>query len=74
MAKLNIEDRKKISRLIGNLPVEKTIDTDVEKIEVQLIEAFYAYESAQSNFVFDHDMINVIYSLGFVPVNPSAYS
>jgi hypothetical protein len=54
---------------IAALPVEQTINLNVSKIYQQLIECFYAYESHLAHFVFDRDMHNIIYSLGFVPVS-----
>ncbi|CAF2882675.1 unnamed protein product [Rotaria sp. Silwood2] len=54
---------------IANLPIEQRINLDLSKIYQQLIESFYTYESHLANFVFDRDMHNIIYSLGFVPTH-----
>ncbi|CAF4540259.1 unnamed protein product, partial [Rotaria magnacalcarata] len=54
---------------ITALPIERRIGFDLEKIYQQLIESFHTYESHLSNFVFDRDMHNIIYSLGFVPTH-----
>ncbi len=53
---------------IAALPVEQTMNLDVSKLYEQLMEAFYAYECHLTDYVFDRDMHNIIYSLGFVPV------
>lgn len=78
---LNVEQRKLVfdhyiihsiglgfQEAIAALPVEQTIGLDVSKLYQQLTEAFYPYECHLTNFVFDRDMHNIIYSLGFVPV------
>ncbi|CAF4170015.1 unnamed protein product, partial [Rotaria sp. Silwood2] len=61
----NVEHR--LREAIANLPIEQRINLDLSKIYQQLIESFYTYESHLANFVFDRDMHNIIYSLGFVP-------
>lgn len=57
-----------VREAISTLPIEKTINLNISKMCQELIECFYAYESHLSDFVFDRDMYNIIYSLGFVPV------
>ncbi|CAF0908211.1 unnamed protein product [Adineta steineri] len=52
---------------ISILPKEQINEFDLSKLYQQLSEAFYAYESYLTNFVFDRDMSNIIYSLGFIP-------
>ncbi|CAF3348759.1 unnamed protein product [Rotaria sp. Silwood1] len=70
--KINIDNYNVEHRLreaIAKLPIERRIDLDLSKIYQQLIESFYTYESHLANFVFDRDIHNIIYSLGFVPVS-----
>ncbi|UJR26299.1 hypothetical protein I4U23_007637 [Adineta vaga] len=52
---------------IATLPIEQTNNLDILKLYQQLTETFYAYECHLTNFVFDRDMHNIIYSLEFVP-------
>ena len=54
---------------LAALPAEQTLTFNIAKLHQQLLDSFNTYESHQTNFVSDHDMPNVIYSLGFVPVN-----
>ncbi|CAF4354118.1 unnamed protein product, partial [Adineta steineri] len=63
----NIDIEQRFHEAISILPKEQINEVDLSKLYQQLSEAFYAYESYLTNFVFDRDMSNIIYSLGFIP-------
>ncbi|CAF1038844.1 unnamed protein product [Adineta steineri] len=70
-----IDDKKQLEHQLDQLHINLTnkqkelqsTEVDLSKLYQQLSEAFYAYESYLTNFVFDRDMSNIIYSLGFIP-------
>ena len=57
-----------LDEILSTFSIEKRVEVKKEQLIQQLTDAFYIYESPQAHYVFDRDMPNVIYSLGFVPV------